>query len=58
MRKGQLDEEEKKRKDVFAKHKCKNCVWSTWLNKNTIVFCGYPVTCAREEKSNSEQTRE
>ncbi|MDR0128670.1 hypothetical protein [Priestia megaterium] len=50
MRKGQLDEEEKKRKDAFAKHKCKNCVWSTWLNKNTIVFCGYPTTCVREEK--------
>ena len=49
MRKGQLDDEEKKRKEAYEQHKCKGCVWGKWENKNTIVFCGYS-TCVRERE--------
>ncbi len=48
MRKGQLDDEEKKRKEAYEQHKCKGCVWGKWENKNTIVFCGYS-TCVRDK---------
>ncbi len=53
MRKGQLEEENEKRKEAFEKHKCNGCIWATWLNKNTVVFCGCPRTCVREKRNSA-----
>lgn len=44
-----LDEEreEKKRKEAYEKHKCKNCVYASWQKKD-VVMCLFP-TCVKEK---------
>jgi hypothetical protein len=46
------EDEEKKAKEEYEKHKCRNCEWATW-HQIYIVSCLFP-RCVKEGENGGE----
>jgi hypothetical protein len=46
------EQEEKKAKEEYEKHKCRNCEWATW-HQIYVVSCFFP-RCVKEGENGGE----